>query len=216
MSSENPLRKKTFHMYGLPWYFFIIFSIAVLAATYMGKLPKGMIGAYPLMIVLGTVLGLVGDYTPIIKTFLGGSAIVIIFGSAALSTDFGTTANPFFLLPEAAINIIKNFEIGEGFLDFYIASLITGSIMGMNRRLLIKAAIRYLPAIFGGLIVAIAFVAVVGSVSGYGAKQAILYICIPIMGGGMGAGAVPLSKIFGESLGQDPGKMINIMIPAVA
>jgi Na+/citrate or Na+/malate symporter len=88
--------------------------------------------------------------------------------------------------------------------------------MGMNRKLLIKAAIRYLPAIIGGLLVAIAFVAIVGTVSGYGAKEAILYICIPIMGGGMGAGAVPLSKIFGESLGQDPGKMINIMIPAVA
>jgi Na+/citrate or Na+/malate symporter len=203
-------------MYGMPWCFFIIFSIVVLAATYMGKLPKGMIGAYPLMIVLGTILGLAGDYTPIIKTFLGGGAIVIIFGSAALSTDFGTAANPFFLLPVAAIDIIKNFQIGEGFLDFYIASLITGSIMGMNRRLLIKAAIRYLPAIFGGVLMAIAFTAVVGSISGYGAKRAILYICIPIMGGGMGAGAVPLSKIFGESLGEDPGKMINIMIPAVA
>jgi Na+/citrate or Na+/malate symporter len=216
MSSENSLQKKPFQMYGLPWYFFIVFSVVVLAATYMGKLPKGMIGAFPLMIVLGTALGLAGDYTPIIKTFLGGGAIVIIFGSAAMSTNFGTKENPLFFLPAAAVTIIKNFETGEGFLDFYIASLITGSIMGMNRRLLIKAAIRYLPAIIGGVATSIVFVGIVGVVSGYGAKQAILYICIPIMGGGMGAGAVPLSKIFGESLGQDPGQMINIMIPAVA
>jgi Na+/citrate or Na+/malate symporter len=216
MSSENTLQKKTFQLYGMPWYFFIVFSVAVLAATYMGKLPKGMIGAYPLMIVLGVFLGLAGDYTPIVKTFLGGGAIIIIFGSAALSTNFGTKENPFLLLPEAAVNVIKNFTVGEGFLDFYIASLITGSIMGMNRKLLIKAAVRYLPAIFGGVLAAIILGGIVGALSGYGARQAILYICIPIMGGGMGAGAVPLSKIFGESLGQDPGVMINIMIPAVA
>ena len=36
------------------------------------------------------------------------------------------------------------------------------------------------------------------------------------MGGGMGAGAVPLSKIFGETLAQKPEDIINIMIPAVA
>ncbi|MDR1931599.1 MAG: 2-hydroxycarboxylate transporter family protein [Spirochaetales bacterium] len=216
MSSENTLQKKPFQLYGMPWYCFVIFGAVVLTATYMGKLPKGMIGAYPLMILLGAIFGMVGDYTPIIKTFLGGGAIVIIFGSAALSTNFGTKDIPFFLLPEAAISTMKNFTAGEGFLDFYIASLITGSIMGMNRKLLIKAAVRYLPAIIGGLSVAIIFVAIVGTVSGYGAKQAILYICIPIMGGGMGAGAVPLSKIFGESLGQDPGQVINVMIPAVA
>ena len=29
-----------------------------------------------------------------------------------------------------------------GFLDFYIAALITGSILGMNRDLLVKAAVR--------------------------------------------------------------------------
>jgi hypothetical protein len=43
-----------------------------------------MIGAFPLMIIIGTIFGKIGDNTPIIKTFLGGGAIVIIFGLAAL------------------------------------------------------------------------------------------------------------------------------------
>jgi Na+/citrate or Na+/malate symporter len=201
-------KKQPFHIYGMPWYFFVIFAIVVLAAAYLGKLPKGMIGAFPIMILIGAVFGLVGDKLPIVNTFLGGGAIVIIFGTAALNT--------FKLLPEATIEIMKSFEVGEGFLDFYIASLITGSIMGMNRKLLIRAAVRYLPAIMGGLVIAIALTALVGAISGYGAKQAVLYICIPIMGGGMGAGAVPLSRIFGESLNRDAAEVINIMIPAVA
>jgi Na+/citrate or Na+/malate symporter len=210
-SSENVAvqhEKTPFQLYGMAWYFFVIFAVVVLAAVYLGKLPKGMIGAFPLMIVIGAVFGLIGDKTPIINTFLGGGAIVIIFGSAALNT--------FKILPEAAIKIINNFEVAEGFLDFYIASLITGSIMGMNRKLLIRAAVRYLPAIFGGVLTAIILGGIVGALSGYGAREAVLFVTLPIMGGGMGAGAVPLSKIFGESMGRDPGDMINIMIPAVA
>jgi Na+/citrate or Na+/malate symporter len=246
MSSAYTLQKKQFELFGMPWPFFLIFSAVVLIAAYLGKLPAGMIGAYPIMIVIGVVLGLIGDHTPIIKSYLGGGAIVIIFGSALLSSHLAqgnfflaplgtmSAANlktlqegegAFSLLPLKAITTIKNFQMGEGFLDFYIASLITGSIMGMNRKLLIRAAVRYLPAIVGGLAVAMGLCGLVGAISGYGAKEAILYICIPIMGGGMGAGAVPLSSIFGSSLAgsTDPEvvkaatqKALSMMIPAVA
>jgi Na+/citrate or Na+/malate symporter len=209
----NENEKKAFQIYGMPWYVFAVFTAVVALAVYLGKLPKGMIGAFPLMIVLGAIFGLIGDKTPIIRSFLGGGAIVIIFGSAFLTTKFGG----FSVIPEYAVKIMNNFEVGEGFLDFYIASLITGSIMGMNRKLLVKAAVRYLPALIGGIAVALGLVALVGAVSGFGAQQAILYVGIPIMGGGMGAGAVPLSKIFGEGIpGSSPEIALNMMIPAVA
>jgi Na+/citrate or Na+/malate symporter len=205
--------KKGFSIYGMPWPIFAIFAIVVLAAVYLGKLPKGMIGAFPLMIVLGAVFGLIGDKTPLVRSFLGGGAIVIIFGSAFLTTKFGD----FLAMPAYAVDIMKNFEVGEGFLDFYIASLITGSIMGMNRKLLVKAAVRYLPALVGGVVVALGLVALVGALSGFGAQQSVLYVGIPIMGGGMGAGAVPLAKIFGEGIpGSSPETALNMMIPAVA
>lgn len=216
MSDEN----KGFKLYGMPWPVFAIFAAIVVVAAYMGKLPKGMIGAYPIMIVIAAVLNEIGDRTPIVNTYLGGGAIVIIFGVAAMCY--------YKVLPESAVKIMDNFMKPEGFLDFYIAALICGSILGMNRDLLIRAAIRYLPAIVGGVALALAGAGIVGYLTHYGstpeapitaydsAKQAILYIAIPIMGGGMGAGAVPLSKIFGMTLNQDPKNIINIMIPAVA
>ncbi|MBQ9422100.1 MAG: 2-hydroxycarboxylate transporter family protein [Pyramidobacter sp.] len=218
--------KKVFKLYGLPWWMFAIFAAIVVAAAFVTKtpsvldasgkvvkpavmlLPKGMVGAFPIMIVLGAILNEIGDRCPFVNTYLGGGAIVIIFGVAALVY--------FKVLPQGTIKIVDNFMKGEGFLDFYIAALICGSILGMNRDLLIKAAIRYLPAIVGGVVVALGLAGLVGAVTGYGAKQAILYIAVPIMGGGMGAGAVPLSKIFGMQLNQDPAQIINIMIPAVA
>lgn len=205
MSTET---KKGITIYGLPWQIFAIVGAVLIIATALGKLPKGMIGAFPIMILIGAIFNEIGERTPIINTLLGGGAVVIIFGSAALCT--------FHILPEYAIKICDNFMKGEGFLDFYIAALICGSILGMNRSLLIKAAIRYLPAIIGAVVVALVGVAIVGELIGYGAKQAVLYIGVPIMGGGMGAGAVPLSKIFGETLKQDPASMLSVMIPAVA
>ena len=204
MSEES----KSLRLFNMPWQIFAVFAAIVLVATYMGVLPKGMIGAFPFMIVVGAVLNEIGNRCPIVNTYLGGGAIVIIFGMAALCY--------YHLIPDATVKIVTNFMKGEGFLDFYIAALICGSILGMNRDLLIRAAIRYLPAIVGGVVVALGLAGLVGELTGYGAKQAILYIAVPIMGGGMGAGAVPLSKIFGETLAQKPEDIINIMIPAVA
>ena len=204
MSEEN----KSLRLFNMPWQIFAVFAAIVLVATYMGVLPKGMIGAFPFMIVVGAVLNEIGNRCPIVNTYLGGGAIVIIFGMALLCY--------YRLIPDATVKIVTNFMKGEGFLDFYIAALICGSILGMNRDLLIRAAIRYLPAIVGGVVVALGLAGLVGELTGYGAKQAILYIAVPIMGGGMGAGAVPLSKIFGETLAQKPEDIINIMIPAVA
>lgn len=204
----NVNEKSGFKIMGISLPLFGIITAVVLIATYMGVLPKGMIGAFPLMMVVGAVLNELGNRTPIIKDYLGGGPIVVIFGSAALVT-YG-------VLPEASKTIMVNFMKGEGFLSFYIAALITGSILGMDRKLLIKAAVRYLPVILGGVLAALGLTGLVGALMGFGAKEAMLYVALPIMGGGMGAGAVPLSQIFGQTLNVDPAQMMSKMVPALA
>ncbi len=200
--------KKSYSIMGISLPVFAIISAIVLIATYLNVLPAGMIGALALMFVVGSVFGEVGNKLPIVKSYLGGGPIIIIFGSAALVT--------FNIIPKEQIANMTTFMKGGGFLDFYIAALITGSILGMSRKLLIRAAVRYLPAILAGVAVAVLLVGIGGVLTGYGAKNAIFYIAIPIMGGGMGAGAVPLSKIFGSALMKDPAEMLSIMVPAVA
>ena len=220
MSNKNEtLQKKPYQLYNLPWYLFAIFAVVVLVAAYMGVLPVGMAGCFAFMIVLGTILNEIGDHTPIVKSYLGGGAIVIIFGSAAL--------NYFGLLPNIlnadgstkyslVANITSFFKPTGAFLDFYIAALITGSILGMNRKLLVKAAARYFPAIFGGLIAAFALCSVLGAIMGFGWVKALLLIALPIMGGGMGAGATPLSKIFESAGTMTADEALSVMTPAVA
>ena len=79
-----------------------------------------------------------------------------------------------------------------------------------------KAAARYFPAIFGGLILSFALCMGTAAIMGYGTIKALLLIALPIMGGGMGAGAVPLSKIFESSNTMTAAEAISVMTPAVA
>ena len=212
------MKKEGFKLFNLPWPVFAICSVVVLVCAYMGLLPTGMAGCFAFMIVVGTILNEIGERTPIINSYLGGGAIVIIFGSALL--------NYFNLMPTKTVDGesvsyvfkgITTFFKGDGaFLDFYIAALITGSILGMNRKLLMKAAARYFPAIFGGLILSFALCVGLGAITGFGAVKALLLIALPIMGGGMGAGATPLSKIFESTGTMSAADAISIMTPAVA
>ncbi|WP_326974779.1 2-hydroxycarboxylate transporter family protein [Caproicibacter sp. BJN0012] len=222
-------QKSTYLLFNLPWYYFAAFAVVVLAATYLGVLPSGMGGCFAFMIVVGTILNEIGERTPIIRSYLGGGAIVVIFGSALLNyfnllpalvktLDDGTKIYNMHLLNDLDLmgNINQFFKPEGAFLDFYIAALITGSILGMNSNLLKKAAARYFPAIFGGIFLAFGITLAVSSIMGYGAVKALLLIALPIMGGGMGAGAVPLSKIFESSNTMTAAKAISIMTPAVA
>ncbi len=172
----------------------------------MGWMPKGMIGAFAVMMVFGGLFNAVGNNLPIVKTYLGGGAIVCIFAAAAMVT-FG-------LIPNAVVENVDTFMNTTGFLNFYIAALITGSILGMNRTLLLRAAVRFLPVALCAMTMAILAVGVVGMVMGYGFSEAVMYVAIPMMGGGMGAGVVPLSGMYAEALGQDSSIIISRMIPA--
>jgi CCS family citrate carrier protein len=199
---------KEFKIMGLnlPVYFTLLAVVVI--AIFLNVLPGGMIGAFVFMMLVGALLDVIGNNTPIVKTFFGGGPIVIIFGSAALVY--------FKILPEPVIKTVDTFMKGGGFLDFYIAALITGSILGMSKKLLIKAAIRYFPCILGGVALSLAFVAIGGMIFGQSPGETIAYIGIPIMGGGMGAGAVPISEVFSKGLGIPTEQILSRLVPAVA
>ena len=205
--SKDKVQKK-FKLLGLEMKYFIPITAVVLGAAFTGALPKGMEGVIPFLLIMGVLLNEIGNRTPIIKDYFGGGPIVAIFAAAALVT--------YNVLPETVVSSSATFMKSGGFLNFYIAALITGSILGMDTKLLIKAGLKYLPVIIGGVFVSILMTGAVGALMGYGFTNAVFYIAIPIMGGGMGAGAVPLAQIFGKAMEQDPTQLLSIMVPAVA
>ncbi|MFC0560590.1 2-hydroxycarboxylate transporter family protein [Halalkalibacter alkalisediminis] len=193
---------------GLPILWFALFLLVTIVTVYTGNLPTGMIGSLLVMVVFGEALGWIGDRLPIVKTYLGGGAIVAIFGSAYMVYSG--------ILPESVSTGVNEFMTTGGFLDFYIAALITGSILGMNSKVLLKIGVRYFVPIFGAVIGAMAIAGLVGILIGFSIQDAVLVIALPILGGGMGAGAIPMAQVYSEFLGNPPSYYISILVPALA
>ncbi|EKO3678255.1 2-hydroxycarboxylate transporter family protein, partial [Vibrio metschnikovii] len=95
----------------------IIFALSaavILFSTLSNNLPTGIIGAIGVMVVVGYILNLIGDKTPIINQFFGGGAIVVIFGSSYLFHSG--------IMPHETTETVTTFVKGGGFLSFFIAS----------------------------------------------------------------------------------------------
>ena len=120
----------------LPLYAFIVIVLSVTIA--MGKLPLNMLGLTLLLVVMGHLLYFIGEKLPIMNSYLGGGSVFTLLGATLLAT--------FHVIPANIITATKGF-LGDsfGFLDFYIAALICGAILGMNRNLLVKASARFIP-----------------------------------------------------------------------
>lgn len=201
---EKAIKRVDIMGIGIPVY--VLICALVAGVMTMGWMPGGMLGAFAVMMVLGGLFHVIGNNLPFVKTYLGGGAIVCIFASAGLVTAG--------LIPETVVANVDGFMNTTGFLNFYIAALITGSILGMNRTLLLRAAVRFLPVALCAMTFAILLVGGAGAVLGYGFSEAVMYVAVPMMGGGMGAGVVPLSGMYAEALGQDSAAIISRMIPA--
>ncbi len=187
---------------------FALSAVVIMVATIENKMPSGLIGALGVMAVVGYILNLVGNKTPIINQYFGGGAIVVIFGSSYIFHSG--------LIPADTVTTVTTFVKGGGFLSFFIASLVTGSILGMETEVLKKAALKYIPVIFGGVACAFLFAGLVGAILGEGFFNSIMLIALPIMGGGMGAGAVPLVEIMKGSTDMSTEALMSKMVPALA
>lgn len=147
-----------------------LFLALALLAMYLGVLPTGIIGVGCLLLPLAFVLEPLGERLPVLKDYLGGSPLLLVFLGAGLA-HFG-------ILPA---NVVKSFnafmkESGTNFLDFFICSLITGAILGIHSKMLLKAGLRYGAPVLGGVVVSCALLALVGLAAGRGWKELVLNI----------------------------------------
>ena len=187
---------------------YLILLLVLILALSVDKLPHNILGALAVLVLLGNLFHFLGTKIPIVKTYLGGGAVFCIFASAAIAT--------FHILPDSAVDLTKDFVNHMGFLDFYIAALITGSILGMNRDLLVKAAVRFIPVALLSMVSCFFAVGLVGMLLGNGFKESVMYVAFPAMAGGIGAGVVPLSSIYAGSLHTSSAAVISRLIPASA
>ncbi|WP_413111776.1 2-hydroxycarboxylate transporter family protein [Thaumasiovibrio sp. DFM-14] len=197
-----------FHIKEIPLPYFMFFLAISSSAALLGKLPSGLVGGLAIMMSLGYLFEHLGDRTPVVKDYLGGGPIVCMFLSAAL-VYWG-------IMPDTTKVVIDGFMKGGGFLTFYIASLVVGSILGIDSKLLIKAGVRFAVPVIMGLLFAVLLCGFVAMIIGYGAGNGVAFITYPIMGGGLGAGALPIAEIFNKAISMETDEILSLLIPAMA
>lgn len=202
-ATEGPLWRR---IAGFPLGYFAIFMVVVGVAGYTDNLPDSMFSGFAVTIVFGGVIMWLGNLIPVIRDF-GLPTILCIF-LPAVFVIFGW-------LPENLIAVVQNFFAGYGFLDFFVITIISGTILGMPRALLIKAGPRFIVPIIGCLAATFLIVGAVAGSVGFGFLEGMLFIAAPIMAGGIGIGAIPMSEIYADALGGVPGDFLGQLMSAV-
>ena len=164
----------------------------------------------PTMIVVlvlgGFACAEVGKRTPILRS-IGAGAILATFVPSALTY--------YHLIPAPIEKAIIEFTRSTNFLYLFIATIIVGSIFAMDRDVLIRG----FPKIFVPLALGSVVAAVVGTVVGtalwLGAYHTFFYVVVPIMAGGVGEGAIPLSIGYAALTGVSQGEVFAEVLPPV-
>ncbi len=180
---------------GFPLWMFLILSAIMIFLAAQDWLLSNMVGALAFALVIGTLLGWVGDHIPVWKTWFGGGMLFTCLAAGAMNT--------FNLIGENAKEALNTFNGSTGFLDLYILVLITGSVLSVDRKALLKSFAGYIPTIIAGVAGALGLAGLVGAITGVGAIDAIATYAIPIMGGGNGAGIQPMSRMWEAATGGD-------------
>jgi len=189
----------------VPLPLYLAIAAVIVGAALVQKLPADMIGGFASIMLLGYLLGDVGGRIPILKD-IGGAAILSLFVPSAL---LGYKL----LNPEIA-NSITAIMKTSNFLYLYIACLVTGSMLGMNRRILIQGFLRMFVPLAIGTVASVAAGMIVGMAFGYAPGHTFFYIVMPILAGGIGEGILPLSLAYSEILNATQPTMIASLIPA--
>ena len=169
---------KDFKVAGFPLPLYVLILALTAACMFTGCVPKSLVPAFLVLMVFGEGLNAIGNNVPVVKTYLGGSVICIL-GSAILTAGG--------LIPEQTLETLDYFVNDSGFLIFYIAALICGSLFNIDRNLLLRATVKLLPVAVISLSMGILLSGIMGIILGEGFWGGILYIGVPMTSGGMTA-----------------------------
>lgn len=192
-------------IFNIPWMLYIVMLAVILACIYLEIVPFSLPAALAVLLILSAVLGEVGDRIPVWNEYIGGGAILAFLVGGLICT--------YEWMPRQTIDLVTHFFDEFGYLDLFVSVLITGSVLAVNRKLLLRALTGYFPAIFGGITMASVSGVLIGLVFGKPPVEILTLYMLPIMGGGTGAGAIPMSEIYASATGQTAEKFLSFALP---
>jgi malate:Na+ symporter len=171
-----------------------------------GTMPTEINVMIAVLAVLGFSCAELGKRIPLLKD-IGGGAIFATFLPSCLVF--------YHVIPAPLVTAVTNFTKSTNFLYLFIACIVVGSILGMDRTVLIKGFLKIFVPLAAGSLAAIAVGTLVGTALGLGARHALLFVVLPIMAGGVGEGAIPLSLGYADILHQPQSALFAQVLPPV-
>ncbi|AGE31455.1 citrate:sodium symporter [Enterococcus faecium] len=166
-----------------------------------------MLVSLGIMTVFAYLLEEIGKTIPILKD-LGGKVLVVTFLPAFLVYKHW--------LPQSTVTVVSDFMNNNNFLMFFITLLVVGSIASMNRQTLVKATSRIIIILILCDVIGSLIGTGVGILLGLSAWNAYFFIVAPIMAGGVGEGAMPLSIGYAAILsGMGQNDIFGKILPCV-
>jgi malate:Na+ symporter len=188
----------------LPVFFILFAVIAGFALT--GSVPSDILMAIVLLSLGGFTCAELGKRIPIIRN-IGAAAIFATFIPSYLAFHR--------LLPASILDSVRNFTKDSNFLYLFISCIIVGSILGMDRGVLIKGFLKIFIPLAAGSVAGGIVGTLVGVLLGLGAYHTFFFVVVPIMAGGVGEGAIPLSIGYSQILHQPQGDLFAQVLPPV-
>ena len=188
----------------LPVFVVLLGVIAGFATT--GTVPSDILMAIVLLSMGGFTCAELGKRIPIIRN-IGAAAIFATFIPSFLAFHH--------LLPASILNSVTQFTKDSNFLYLFISCIIVGSILGMDRSVLIKGFLKIFVPLISGSLVGALIGTLVGILLGLGAFHTFFFIVVPIMAGGVGEGAIPLSIGYAQILHEAQGDLFAQVLPPV-
>lgn len=180
--------------------FMLVITLVVVYVPFKGKelgfLRANFLTILAILAVFGILFGEIGDRIPIFNEYIGGGTVLVFLVAAV----FGT----YKLVPEKLLESIDIFygENPVNFLELFIPALIVGSVLSVDRKTLIKSIAGYIPLIIIGVIGASLGGVLMGLLFGKAPMDIVMNYVLPIMGGGTGAGAIPMSEMWSAQTGK--------------
>jgi malate:Na+ symporter len=188
----------------LPVFVVLLAVIAGFAGT--GAVPSDILMAIVLLSMGGFTCAELGKRVPIIRN-IGAAAIFATFIPSFLAFHH--------LLPASILNSVTEFTKDSNFLYLFISCIIVGSILGMDRGVLVQGFLKIFVPLAAGSVAGAVVGTFVGVLMGLGAYHAFFFVVVPIMAGGVGEGAIPLSIGYSQILNQPQGDLFAQVLPPV-
>lgn len=188
----------------LPVYLALILVIGVIASK--GKVPSDWAMSFGVLAVGGFIFMELGKRVKLIA--VTGIAAIMAFVVPSALTYYQ-------IIPAPIVSSVKEFTKVSNFLYIYIAIIIVGSIMSMRREVLVAGFVKIFVPLAAGSVLACITGTITGMLMGYSAHHAFFFVVIPMMAGGLGEGAIPLSMGYAMFMSQPQEAIFAQVIPVV-